>query len=128
MPQLEILTNLRLSQIPANFKQKTTELVACIQQKPASMVMVRISVSVCMHPSIDPSSLGDGGSQPVGHFRRHHRSVCPSQSHLDRLYVAGREPRIVQEDNGPHQVRAEHLSATRLHQLYRYRSQQPGLE
>lgn len=42
MPQLEIRTNLRLSQIPANFNQKATEMVATMLSKPPEMTMIAV--------------------------------------------------------------------------------------
>ena len=54
MPQLEIRTNLRLSQIPANFNQKATEMVATMLSKPPEMTMASKNLyfliySSCQH-------------------------------------------------------------------------------
>nr|XP_027202985.1 macrophage migration inhibitory factor-like [Dermatophagoides pteronyssinus] len=42
MPQLIIQTNLRLSQIPVDFNEKTTNLLAELQNKPSSMTLISV--------------------------------------------------------------------------------------
>lgn len=47
MPQLVIQTNLRLSQIPVDFNEKTTNLLAELQNKPSSMTLVCLEKHFC---------------------------------------------------------------------------------